>query len=107
MNINNVNLFILNVRMEAVYFISKSKGAVDPKRLTTTALGGSTKLNYKEIGVLTIHLLYKKFTIMFTVKNLLKNCNIHPKRIRTYDVFVNYTNIYKILANNKLNIEED
>jgi len=38
MIINNVNLFILNVRMGAVYFISKSKGAVDPNRLTTTAI---------------------------------------------------------------------
>lgn len=38
MNVNNVNLFNLNVCMGAVYFISKSKGAVDPKRLTTTAL---------------------------------------------------------------------
>jgi len=38
--INNINLFILkNVRMGAVYFISKSKGAVDPKRLTTIELG--------------------------------------------------------------------
>jgi len=35
---NNVNLFILNVRMGAVYFISKSKGALDPKNLTTTDL---------------------------------------------------------------------
>jgi hypothetical protein len=32
----NVNLFILNCRMGAVYFISKSKGAVDPRRLKTT-----------------------------------------------------------------------
>jgi hypothetical protein len=32
----NVNLFILNFRMRAVYFISKSKGAVDLKRLKTT-----------------------------------------------------------------------
>ncbi len=31
-------MFILNVRMGAVYFISKSKGAADPKRLTTTGL---------------------------------------------------------------------
>jgi len=39
MIMNNVNLFILNVRMRAVYFLSKSKEALDPKRLTTTAIG--------------------------------------------------------------------
>lgn len=38
MNIKNVNLFILNIRIGAAYFILKSKGAVHPKRLTTTGV---------------------------------------------------------------------
>jgi hypothetical protein len=36
--LNNVILFILHFRMWTIYFISKPKGAVDPKSLKTTEL---------------------------------------------------------------------
>jgi len=64
--------------------------------LNKFTLEGSTKANYRELGVLPIRLLYKKIAIMYLVKkfNLDKYHNklSNKRELRKYDLTVNYTN---------------
>jgi hypothetical protein len=61
--------------------------------LNKNTVDGSTKINYKDFGVLPVSLLYKKFATLFIMKNVLINNNIvYPKRNRTYNISVHYTN---------------
>ena len=64
--------------------------------LNKFTLEGSTKANYRELGVLPIRLLYKKIAIM----NLVKKFNLdkyhkessNKRELRKFDLTVNYTN---------------
>jgi len=61
------------------------------KCLDKNTLEGSNKLNYKCLGVLPINLLYKKFAIMFFIKNTPITDIVFSKRYRTHDISNNYT----------------
>jgi len=77
--------------MGAVYFISKSKGAMNPKRLTTTDLNNRIEYSSK-ISFLYIEILRKIFC-SFTFKKviflkILFRYNLKPYKKKS--VFKNY-----------------
>ncbi|KAF0711369.1 myb-like protein D [Aphis craccivora] len=64
--------------------------------LNKYSLEGSTSQNYKELKVLPINSLYKKFAIMWVVKNMENWYNAdkskQTRENRAYDAKINYTN---------------
>jgi len=52
-------------------------------------LGGSTKLNYKDFGVIPVNLLNKKFAIIFVMKKFPISNNIDSKSNRIYNISIN------------------